>query len=76
MDDSLYASIFFLIFAIALVLYSAALIATGDKSLLPLRAQHSISGPDDVKLVGRVTRTVALVIGAVAIVLIIVSIVV
>ena len=76
MDDSLYASIFFLIFAVALALYSMALINTGDKSLLPWRAQHSVSGPEDVRLVGRATRTVALVIGVIACVFIVVCLVI
>ena len=75
MDDSLYASIFFLIFAIALALYSQALVATGDKSLLPWRAQHSISGPEDVRIAGRATRAVALVIGLIAAVFIVVCLV-
>lgn len=72
MDESLYASIFFLIFAVALALYSQALITTGDKKLMPWRAQHTVRGPEDVRLVGRTTRTVALVIGAIAAVLIVV----
>ena len=69
MDESLYASIFFLIFAVALALYSQALVNTGDKNLLPWRAQHSISGPEDVRIAGRATRAVAFVIGVIAAVL-------
>ena len=72
MNDGLYASIFFLIFAFVLLLYGAALTKTGNKELLPWRAQHSIRNADDVRRVGRVTCVVALIIAAVSIVFIVV----
>ena len=72
MDDGLYASIFFLIFAVALALYSQALIKTGDKKLMPWRIQRTVRGPEDVRIAGRATRAVAFVIAGIACVFIVV----
>ena len=72
MDDSLYASIFFLIFAVALALYSQALINTGDKKLMPWRIQRTVKSPEDVRIAGRATRAVAFVIGLIACVFIVI----
>ena len=66
MNDLLHASTLFLIFALALVFYGAALAKTGNKNLLPYRAMHSVRGPQDVKRVGRITVVIGLVIGALA----------
>ena len=66
MNDALHAATFFIIFAVALFIYGGAIYATGDKSLLPLRAQLSIRGPEDVKRVGLITARVGLVIGVLA----------
>ena len=70
--DGLYACIFFIIFAAALLLYGGALMKTGDKGLLPFRAQHTVSGPEDVRRVGRYVCIVALVIAAFALLAIVV----
>jgi hypothetical protein len=64
MDDLRHASTFLLIFGVALAAYAFAIARTGDKSLLPLRAQHSIRNSDDVRRVGRITLVVAAVICA------------
>ncbi|MDO4808181.1 MAG: hypothetical protein Q4A07_13145 [Coriobacteriales bacterium] len=58
----------FLIFAVALVLYGAAIAKTGNKDLLPYRAQHSVRNAEDVRRVGRITVVVGLVIGALSLV--------
>ena len=68
MNDLLHASTLFLVFAATLVLYGAVLAWTGNKSLLPVRASHSIRGPHDVRRVGRIVVIVGLVIGALALV--------
>ena len=38
MNDLANASLFFLIFAVMLVLYGALLVGTGDKALMPITA--------------------------------------
>ena len=65
--DGLYACIFFTIFAAALLIYSYALYKTGDKNLLPYRAQPSIRNEDDVRRVGLISARVALIIAALAV---------
>ncbi len=66
MNDLANASLFFLIFAVMLVLYGALLVGTGDKALMPINTVHSVRGPEDVRHVGRIVVVVGLVIGAVA----------
>ena len=65
--DGLYACIFFIIFAVALLIYSYALYKTGDKDLLPYRAQLSIKNEEDVRRVGLISARVALIIAALAV---------
>ena len=65
MNDLLYASLFLCIFALALMAYGAILAKTGNKELLPMRAIHSVRGPEDVKRVGRIVVVVGLVVGIV-----------
>lgn len=64
MDELLHPSMFFLIFAIALTLYGAAIAKTGNRDLLPYRAIHSIRNSEDVKRVGRIVVRVGLIVGA------------
>lgn len=64
----MHPSMLFLIFAVALVLYGAAIAKTGNKDLLPYRAQHSVRNAEDVRRVGRITVVVGLVIGALSLV--------
>ena len=66
MSDLSHAATLFLIFAAVLALYGAALAQTGNKELLPSRAERSVRGSSDVKRVGKITMAVALVIGAIA----------
>ena len=66
MNDLMHASTLFVVFAMVLMLYGAALVRTGDKNLLPARAIHSVRGPHDVRRVGRITMRVGLVIGILA----------
>lgn len=65
MNDLAHASLFLLIFALALVLYGLLLAKTGNRDLVPYRATHSIRNKDDVKRVGRIVVVVGLVLGAV-----------
>ena len=65
MNDLAHASLFMLIFALALVLYGLLLAKTGNRDLMPYRAIHSIRNKDDVKCVGRIVVVVGLVLGAV-----------
>lgn len=67
MNDLSHAATFFLIFAIVLALYGAELARTGNKKLLPYRAERSVRGPDDVRRVGKISMVIALVIGALAV---------
>lgn len=64
----MHPSMLFLIFAVALVLYGAAIAKTGNKDLLPYRAQHSVRNAEDVRRVGRITVVVGLVIGTLSLV--------
>ena len=73
MNDLSHVGTLFLIFALALMGYGAALAATGNKELLPLHAQHSVSNKDEVRRVGRIVVVVGLVIGAMALLLRIVA---
>lgn len=73
MNDLANASLFFLIFAAALLLYGMAIAATGDINLLPYRAMHSISNKEDVRRVGRIVVVCGLVIGAIALLVFIYS---
>lgn len=68
MNDLAHASLFMLIFAVALVLYGLLLAKTGNRDLMPYRAQHSIRNKEDVKRVGRIVIVVGLVLGAVMLV--------
>ncbi|MDO4404923.1 MAG: hypothetical protein Q4C09_07785 [Atopobiaceae bacterium] len=69
MNDLLHVGTFFLIFAAVLVVYGGVIAATGDKNLLPLRAQLSIRNKQDVMRVGRIVVIVGLVIGVLALML-------
>lgn len=74
MDDVRHAFTLFLIFAVALLLYSALLVVTGDLRYLPLRAQHSIGSEEDVRRVGRITGAIALAIGTISTVVVLVRV--
>ena len=65
MNDLAHASLFLLIFALALVLYGLLLAKTGNRDLMPYRAVHSIRNKEEVKRVGRIVVVVGLVLGAV-----------
>jgi hypothetical protein len=65
MNDLAHASLFLLIFALALVLYGLLLAKTGNRNLMPYRATHSIRNKEDVRRVGRIVVMVGLVLGAV-----------
>ncbi|MDO4538017.1 MAG: hypothetical protein Q4B54_07630 [Coriobacteriales bacterium] len=69
MSDLQPASILFLIFAIALLLYGAAMVKTGDGGLVPFQSAHSIRDRNDVKYLGRIVAIVGLIIGIVALAL-------
>jgi hypothetical protein len=71
MNDAYYAALFILIFAVLVVIYGAILAHTGNVELLPLRAQLSISGPEDVKRVGVISARVGLVLAALSLVAVI-----
>ena len=71
MNDTYYAALFILIFAVLVVIYGAILAHTGNVELLPLRAQPSISGPADVKRVGVISARVGLVLAALSLVAVI-----
>lgn len=68
MNDLANASLFMLIFAIALVLYGLLMAITGNRDLMPYRAIHSIRNKEDVKRVGRIVVVIGLVLGAVMLV--------
>lgn len=68
MDELINPSKFFLIFAVALMLYGAAIAKTGNRDLLPYRAIHSIRNSEDVKRVGRIVVIVGLIVGALSLV--------
>ena len=65
MNALAHASLFLLIFALALVLYGLLLAKTGNRDLMPYRAVHSIRNKEEVKRVGRIVGVVGLVLGAV-----------
>ena len=71
MNDTYYAALFILIFAVLVVIYGAILAHTGNVELLPLRAQLSISGPEDVKRVGIYNARVGLVLAALSLIVVI-----
>lgn len=73
MNDLRHAGTFFLIFALVTVLYGSILAKTGNKDLMPYRAIHSISGPSDVKRVGRIVVVVGLVIAGMALLMIVLA---
>lgn len=54
----MYATIFLLIFAITLVVYGAVMQRTGDASMVPFRARHSIKGKGDVRRVGSIVMNI------------------
>ena len=64
MNDMAHASLFLLIFAVALVLYGLLMVKTGNKDLIPYRAIHSVRNADDVRHVGRIVMAVGAVLGA------------
>lgn len=64
MNDLAHASVFLLIFALALVLYGLLLAKTGNRDLMPYRAMHSIRNKEEVRHVGRIVVVVGLVLGA------------
>lgn len=66
MNDLQDASKLFLIFAVVLLLYGSVLFKTGDKDMLPLRAQLSVATKEDVRRVGQVIVRVGLVLGVLA----------
>ena len=68
MNDTYYAALFILIFAILIVLYGAILAHTGNEELLPWRAQLSVSGPEDVKRVGIISARVGLILAIISLV--------
>ncbi len=74
MNDLLYASQFICIFAVTLVVYGAILAKTGNVNLVPRRAAHSLSGPEEAKRVGRIVVVVGLVIGVLSLIGILASI--
>ena len=69
MNDLIHASTFFLIFEVTLVGYGTLLAYTGNKNLLPQRAMHSVSGPDDVRRVGRIVVRVGIAVAVAALIL-------
>lgn len=72
-NDLTHVGTLFLIFALVLALYAAILAHTGNRDWLPLRAARSVRGPEDVRRVGRITLVVALVIGAAALLLMVLA---
>lgn len=52
MNDSYFACVFLLFFFVCCFLYGCWIKKTGNKDLLPYRAQHSIASVDDVRRVG------------------------
>ena len=71
MNDIYYAALFILIFAILIVLYGTVLAHTGNVELLPMRAQLSIRGPEDVRHVGTISARVGLVLAIASLVVVI-----
>lgn len=65
MNELASVALFFLIFGILLVLYGILLTSTGDAELLPYRAMYSVSGPEDVRRVGRIVAVIGLIIGGI-----------
>lgn len=63
----MYAMIFLLIFAIVLVVYGAIMQRTGDASMIPFRARHSVTSKGDVRRVGRIVMHIG---GALAAILV------
>ena len=63
MNDLAHASLFLLIFALALVLYGLLLAKTGNRDLMPYRTTHSIRNKEEVMRVGRIVVVVGLVLG-------------
>lgn len=62
MSDVRNAAILFAIFGLALLAYGLLLRVTGSEDLIPRRAVSSITGPEDVRRVGRLTMRVGAVI--------------
>ena len=58
MDDLRHLGTFLLIFAAMLMGYGTLLARTGNKDLMPMRAVHSVHGPDEVRHVGRLVIVV------------------
>jgi hypothetical protein len=67
MSDLRNAAILFAIFGLALLAYGLLLRVTGNEDLIPKRAVSSITGPEDVRKVGRLTIWVGAVILAASI---------
>lgn len=73
MSDLRSAAILFAIFGLALLAYGLLLRVTGNEDLIPRRAVSSITGPEDVRRVGRLTMWVGAVILAVSILAIVLA---
>lgn len=69
-EDFVGVTTLFAIFGAALLLYGFVLFRTGNKDLLPLRAQYSVRGKADVMRVGKYV----LIIGAILLVVMLVAI--
>ena len=63
-EDIRGVSTLMLIFGFALLAYGTLIWATGNKNLLPMRAQHSVRTKNDVRVVGKYTTIVGAVIAA------------
>lgn len=61
----MYATLFLLIFAAALVLYGFALKRTGSIDLMPYRTQHTIRGPEDVRYAGAIVMRIGAILAAI-----------
>lgn len=61
----MHAAIFLLLFAGLLALYGLVLYRTGDVTMLPYRARHSVRGKADVKRVGLIVLRIGLLLAAV-----------
>ena len=61
MSESYYACLFMTIFFACCGLYGLVVERTGDKEMLPYRAQHSVRDEDDVRRIGHVTALVSVI---------------
>ncbi|MBQ9005274.1 MAG: hypothetical protein IJ092_02750 [Atopobiaceae bacterium] len=65
-EDIRGVSTLMLIFGLVLLAYGALIYTTGNKDLLPMRAQHSVRTKDDVRVVGKYTAIVGAIIATLA----------